>query len=121
MQSLFNYRIAECGVIYHNCRGCCSSPSETKRMMKKEGVDALLPRNFIVMQRPDWTGMLESLQQFGIGSAVHGIALQGLALHAMKCNAVQYTDTTPNIHPCPQFMKRADRNMCVWICTDPTL
>jgi len=74
LTSLFNGDLRKRDRIEHFERGCCSSPSQTRRMLCTAGVDCLFPRLcFTVLQRNNWTGSDVALDEIVLPTHIHGI------------------------------------------------
>ena len=74
MQSLFNGDVRRGDRIEHHCRGCCSSPKETLKLLCTVGIQAMFPKLcFPVLQRNNWTGSDVAVDSFALPTFLHSI------------------------------------------------
>ena len=68
---MFNGDIRKTGVIEHYCCGCCRSRRETYKLFLTAGIWVLFGRQVKTLDRDSWTGAEGTLDQVGLGAAVH--------------------------------------------------
>ena len=86
VSKLWNGDIRARGRIEHYERGCCSSPSQTRALMRNEGLRCLMGCGIKTLQRSSWTGTTAALNSIGLPAHVHGL-LAAAYLRAMPAPA----------------------------------
>ena len=62
-----------CGTVEHYERGCCKSQRQTLWLMCNSATREIIGTHVKVMDRDNWTGAEEPLDQLGLGSHLHGL------------------------------------------------